>query len=126
MELNSDLDPVLSTLSIEEKQLLCLARTILLNREYLILDEATSNLDFDTDELAQRLIREKFGSKTIIAVAHHLQKVADFDRIIVLSRGRVVEAGSPKQLYERRKYFYAMVNASKTTKRMVLEKIAAK
>lgn len=124
--LDSDLGPFLGLLKVDEKQLLCLARAMLQNKEYLILDEATSNLDLETDALVQQLIREKFGGKTIVAVAHRLQTIADFDRIVVLSGGRVVEAGSPPELYRKRGEFYSMVNSTKMTKRLVLQSMNTK
>lgn len=59
----------------------------------LVLDEATSSVDKQTDQFMQRLIREEFKGQTIIAVAHRLNTIVDFDKIVVLEKGRLAEFG---------------------------------
>ncbi|GAB1205509.1 hypothetical protein APSETT445_004185 [Aspergillus pseudonomiae] len=85
-------------LSHGQKQLFCLARAILRQGNILVLDEATSSVDTVTDEIMQRVIREKFSNHTILTVAHKLETILDYDRIIVLDAGRIVESGSPYAL----------------------------
>ncbi|KAL4874811.1 P-loop containing nucleoside triphosphate hydrolase protein [Aspergillus karnatakaensis] len=85
-------------LSHGQKQLFCLARAILRKGNVLVLDEATSNIDPKTDTLMQRIIREKFASHTILTVAHKLDSVLDYDKVIVLENGRIVEVGVPYEL----------------------------
>lgn len=87
-----------SNLSQGQKQLLCLARAILSRPKILILDEATSAVDLETDQLIQRSIREEFSDTTLLVVAHRLSTVADFDRILVMKDGITGEFGSPKEL----------------------------
>jgi ATP-binding cassette subfamily C (CFTR/MRP) protein 1 len=94
--LGAELDP--DTLSHGQRQLFCLARAILKKSKIVVLDEATSSVDRKTDELMQRIIREEFKGCTIIAVAHRLETILDFDRIAVLDKGRLVECDSPKKL----------------------------
>lgn len=98
----SSLDDEMSTipLSAGQKQLFCLARAILKSTEspILVLDEATSNVDHHTDELMQRVIREEFQGKTVVAVVHKLDTVMDFDKMAVLDGGRLVEFDSPTNL----------------------------
>ena len=87
-------------LSHGQRQLFCLARAIV-NRSHsriLILDEATANVDLQTDETMQRIIRDEFRDFTVVTVAHRLQTVVDYDRILVLDQGRVVEDGAPQDL----------------------------
>lgn len=87
-------------LSYGQRQLFCVARAII-NRSYsriLILDESTASVDVATDAVVQRIVREDFKDLTIIAVAHRLQTVVDFDRILVLDQGRIVEDGVPQEL----------------------------
>ena len=70
-----------------------------------MLDEATSNVDAETDQLMQTLIREEFKGYTIITVAHRLDTILDADRIVVLDACRVVEVGTPKELLGRQSRF---------------------
>ena len=67
----------------------------------MVLDEATSNVDRETDGLIQRLIREEFGGCTILTVAHRLETIRDADRVLVLEKGQVVEFESPEVLEGR-------------------------
>lgn len=90
-------------LSQGQRQLLCLARAIVSRPKVMVLDEATSAVDMKTDALIQRSIREEFGDSTLIVIAHRLSTIADFDRILVLSDGKVAEYGSPRELWELKK-----------------------
>ncbi len=56
----------------------------------MVLDEATSNVDMQTDEMIQRVIREKFQETTVITVAHRLSTIADYDKIFVMAAGKIV------------------------------------
>ncbi|KAK2853332.1 hypothetical protein FQN49_005174 [Arthroderma sp. PD_2] len=94
--LDTDIDEF--HLSHGQKQLLCLARAILRPSTILILDEATSNVDNKTDEIMQRVIREKLSSRTIIAVAHKLDTILDFDRVALLDGGELLEYDDPYTL----------------------------
>ncbi|KAF7857097.1 uncharacterized protein EAF02_011330 [Botrytis sinoallii] len=84
-----------------QRQLFCLARAILRGGRIIVLDEATSSVDSETDKLMQRVIREVFEGCTILAVAHRLDTIADFDRIVLLGKGEVVESGQFGELMER-------------------------
>ncbi|KPM40692.1 ATP-dependent bile acid permease [Neonectria ditissima] len=88
-------------LSQGQRQLLCLARAIVSRPKIMVLDEATSAVDMATDALIQRSIREEFTDSTLIVIAHRLSTIADFDRILVLSDGRVAEFGSPRELWDK-------------------------
>jgi ABC-type multidrug transport system fused ATPase/permease subunit len=66
----------------------------------MVLDEATSAVDMETDALIQRSIREEFGDSTLIVIAHRLSTICDFDKILVLGEGRVEEFGSPGDLWK--------------------------
>ncbi|KAK4201212.1 putative ABC transporter [Triangularia verruculosa] len=96
--LGADIDSL--NLSQGQKQLFCLARAIVRPGNILVLDEATSTLDGKTEEMVQRLIRRKFCDYTILAVAHRLDTIMDFDKVVVLDKGKVVEFGSPWKLVE--------------------------
>lgn len=65
-----------------------------------MLDEATANVDQTTDNLIQQTLRERFSSATIIAIAHRLDTIIDYDKILVLGDGKLLEYGTPKELLE--------------------------
>lgn len=96
--LDADIDTL--NLSSGQRQLLGLARALLRPSSILILDEATSSIDARTEEVVQRVIRRKFPGHTIIAVAHRLDTIMDFDKVAVLEAGRLVEFDSPYSLLE--------------------------
>lgn len=81
-----------------QRQLLCLARALLRDSHIIILDEATANIDVETDFAIQRTIRREFSGATVIVVAHRLGTVIDSDLIMVLERGRIAEFGAPEDL----------------------------
>lgn len=87
-------------LSHGQFQLFGLTRVLLLKdrSRILILDEATSNVDTETDELMQSIIREEFAKHTILTIAHRLDTIRDVDNILVMDKGRVVEFGTPDEL----------------------------
>ncbi|KAL4781233.1 P-loop containing nucleoside triphosphate hydrolase protein [Aspergillus varians] len=87
-------------LSHGQRQLLCLARAIISRPKIMVLDEATSAVDMETDALIQQSIRTEFGrsGSSLLVIAHRLSTIADFDQILVLDAGRVVEWGSPREL----------------------------
>ncbi|KAF3252677.1 hypothetical protein TWF192_004478 [Orbilia oligospora] len=99
------------TLSHGQKQLFCLARALLRKSRIVVLDEATSGVDKDTDEMMQKVIREEMKDKTVIAIAHRLQTIMDFDRVAVMENGRVVEVGEPKALLKEDSKFKQLVDA---------------
>ncbi|KAJ5311527.1 hypothetical protein N7476_007387 [Penicillium atrosanguineum] len=87
-------------LSQGQRQLLCLARAIVARPKIMVLDEATSAVDMETDALIQKSIRAEFGrnATTLLVIAHRLSTIADFDRILVMDAGKAVEFGEPKDL----------------------------
>ncbi|KAL8652522.1 MAG: hypothetical protein Q9226_004236 [Calogaya cf. arnoldii] len=99
-------------LSQGQRQLLCLARALISRRKIIIMDEATSSVDKAADTLIQKSIRERFRDSTLLVVAHRLSTVADFDRILVLDEGRVVEYDTPGVLMERKGVFWSMMMQS--------------
>ncbi|GAB6028865.1 hypothetical protein CHUAL_004667 [Chamberlinius hualienensis] len=96
--LTKGIEDDMSHFSVGQKQLFCLARTLLYNKKIIIFDEATSNIDNETDLMMQELIRKQFSNSTILVIAHRLQTVIDLDRIMVLHRGKLVEFDSPAVL----------------------------
>ncbi|KAL1479214.1 hypothetical protein MTO96_052040 [Rhipicephalus appendiculatus] len=98
-----------TNLSVGQRQLVCLARALLRGSKVLLLDEATSQMDGDTDRLIQATLREAFANSTLIAIAHRIHTVLDYDRILVMDDGRVREFGTPTSLLsDRNSCFYRM------------------
>lgn len=93
-------------------QLFSFARAMLQDGSILILDEPTSSVDANTDELIQRLIRERFSSYTVIMIAHRLRSVLDFDKVLVLDGGKLVEFDSPTALLAKASIFRSLYEAS--------------
>ena len=91
-----------------EKQRIAIARTILRNPPVLVLDEATSSLDTQTERLVQEALERLSEGRTTIAIAHRLSTVRDADQIVVLDRGRVVELGTYEELLGRGGRFSAL------------------
>jgi ATP-binding cassette, subfamily C (CFTR/MRP), member 1 len=81
-----------------EKQLFCLARATLMTGKIVVLDEATSNVDRATDARMQEIVRDCFRNRTVLAVAHRLETILDFDRVVVMDKGQIVEIGQPAVL----------------------------
>jgi ATP-binding cassette, subfamily B, bacterial len=92
-----------------EKQRMAIARTILRNPPVLVLDEATSSLDTQTERLVQGALERLSEGRTTIAIAHRLSTVRDADQIVVLDRGRVVEVGTYDELLARDGRFAELV-----------------
>ncbi len=96
------------SLSAGQRQLICLARAILADPRILILDEATSNVDTNTERIMQRALRKLTKGRTCLTIAHRLSTVTGADRIIVLEQGRIIEEGSHQELLAKQGLYYKM------------------
>eukprot|EP01117_Protostelium_nocturnum_P013244 TRINITY_DN4935_c0_g1_i4.p1 TRINITY_DN4935_c0_g1~~TRINITY_DN4935_c0_g1_i4.p1 ORF type:complete len:1039 (-),score=239.18 TRINITY_DN4935_c0_g1_i4:20-3136(-) len=103
--------------SVGQRQLLCLARAIIRKPKILIMDEATAAVDFETDSLVQKTIRDEFREVTVLTIAHRIHTILDYDKILVIDQGKVREFDSPQKLLANTKtIFYSMTNQSGTVK----------
>ena len=85
--------------SVGERQLLCLARAVLKKEaQILVMDEATASVDAETDAVLQSMVRQVFTTHTVLAIAHRINTIIDYDKIVCLDSGRVVECDSPAEL----------------------------
>ncbi|KAJ9148315.1 ATP-dependent bile acid permease [Pleurostoma richardsiae] len=100
LDLSSPVAESGSNLSQGQRQLLCLARALLKDPRVLVMDEATASIDYATDSKIQDTIREL--KSTTITIAHRLQTIADYDKVLVLDKGEVVEYGHPWELMEKK------------------------
>lgn len=84
--------------SVGQRQLLCLARALLRKTRILVVDEATANVDMETDALIQQTIRANFSDRTTLTIAHRLNSIIDSDRVLVLDHGKILELDTPQAL----------------------------
>ncbi|KAJ2618274.1 hypothetical protein EV177_000124 [Coemansia sp. RSA 1804] len=91
------------SLSAGQRQLVAMARALVRRSKLIIMDEATASVDFDTDERLQRTIRGyEFANSTILCIAHRLRTVIDYDRVLVLDKGKVAEFDTPRNLLKKK------------------------
>ncbi|XP_022822572.1 multidrug resistance-associated protein 4-like [Spodoptera litura] len=99
-----------SNFSVGQRQLMCLARAVLRSNQILIMDEATANVDPQTDNFIQETIRRQFVSCTVLTIAHRLNTIMDSDKVLVMSSGQVAEYDHPYVLLsDPNSHFSAMV-----------------
>ena len=90
-----------TTLSIGQRQLLCMSRALLKNACMLLMDEATSNVDSETETVLQGALRYELRNCTVLTVAHRLHTIIDSDRVLVLDGGSIVENDCPEVLMKK-------------------------
>ena len=91
-----------------QKQLLTIARAMLYNTEMLILDEATSNVDTNTERQVQKAMRNLMRGKTSFVIAHRLSTIENADKILVVDHGDVIEQGTHESLMRQKGFYYQL------------------
>ena len=100
--LDADVAEAGGNLSAGERQLVCMARALLVKRPVLVMDEATASVDHATDARIQEMVRSEFnGTCTVLTIAHRLNTVAFYDRVLVMGKGEVVEYDAPAALLRK-------------------------
>ncbi|KAH9081540.1 hypothetical protein EDB83DRAFT_2214476 [Lactarius deliciosus] len=99
--LETQVSPGGTNFSQGQRQLIAMARALLRRSSIIVLDEATSSIDFATDQKIQATIREEFGGSLLLTVAHRLKTVIDYDRLIVLDKGAIAEFDTPWNLIQK-------------------------
>ena len=97
-----------ANLSLGQRQLIAIARAVLANPRVLILDEATSNIDSQTELLVQQALHKLLAGRTSVVIAHRLSTIRAADQVLVLEAGRVVERGTHAELLRRRGHYYKL------------------
>ncbi|KAI1698658.1 ABC transporter transmembrane region domain-containing protein [Ditylenchus destructor] len=100
-------------ISLGQRQLVCLARALLRRTKILVLDEATAAVDVYTDSLIQETIRKEFRESTVFTIAHRLNTIIDYNRVIVLQQGQIMEFDSPQKLLSTDSLFSKMAQDAK-------------
>ena len=129
--LNEKLDSVVAeggeNLSVGQRQLICLGRAILSKPIVLVMDEATASVDRDADIKIQQSIKTTFKNTTVLCIAHRLNTIADFDRILVLNDGMVMEFDTPERLLnDPNSHFYKLAQATGNSNFKILLELATK
>ncbi len=100
-------------LSVGERQLICIARAILRKSKIVVMDEATSSIDSKTEGLIQKAISNSLKNSTVITIAHRIKTILNYDRILVLSHGEIIEYDTPMNLIKNTStYFYELYSKS--------------
>ncbi|KAJ2739825.1 hypothetical protein GGI20_006046 [Coemansia sp. BCRC 34301] len=101
-----------SGFSSGQQQLFGLCRVIMRKRKIVVLDEATANVDLETDKSVQELIRKEFGDYTVLTIAHRLETIMNSDRIIIMDKGTIAEIGAPQELLAKDGMFAQLAKTS--------------
>ncbi len=112
MELNKEYDTEVgeggNLLSTGQKQLISFARAVLRNPRIFVLDEATSSIDTETEKIIQDTIQKVLKGRTSFVIAHRLSTVVNADRILVIRKGKIIEAGNHQELISKKGYYYRL------------------
>jgi len=118
--IETDMSMSNAVFSVGQKQLICLARAMLRKSKIVVLDEATANVDFATDNLIQEKINEIFKDCVVLTIAHRLSTIAHYDKILVLDKGKMMEYDHPYRLLVKKEGDTRITNEEGEFTKMVL------
>ncbi|KAJ2115201.1 hypothetical protein IW146_002491 [Coemansia sp. RSA 922] len=110
--LDKSVQDCFGSFSSGQQQLFGLCRVIMRKQKIVVLDEATANVDLETDKSVQELIRKEFSDCTVLTIAHRLETIMNSDRIIVMDKGTIAEIGTPEELLAKDGMFAQLVKTS--------------
>ena len=111
--LNQEIEEGGRNLSVGEKQLICITRAILRKSKIIIMDEATASIDYKTEEMIQKAINELLNESTLITIAHRIKTIINYDKIMTLENGEIVDFDTPKNLINNKNsLFYELYSKS--------------
>ncbi|KAL2812956.1 P-loop containing nucleoside triphosphate hydrolase protein [Aspergillus granulosus] len=116
LTLDTPVDEEGLTFSLGQRQLMALARALVRDARIIICDEATSSVDFATDQRIQETMAAGFKGKTLLCIAHRLRTIIQYDRICVMDQGSIAEMDTPLKLWDRNGIFRAMCERSGITR----------
>ena len=111
-DLNYQIENNGNNISIGEKQLICIARALIKKTKIILMDEATANIDYKTETFLQNSINQGLKECTVITIAHRIKTIINYDKILVLNNGEIVEYDSPQNLLEKKGLFYQLYKES--------------
>ena len=101
-----------NNISIGEKQLICIARALIKKSKIIVMDEATANIDYKTENFLQKSINKEMKDCTVITIAHRIKTIINYDKILVLNNGEIVELDSPQNLLKKKGLVYQLYKES--------------
>ena len=101
-----------NNISIGERQLICIARALIKKSKILLMDEPTANIDYKTESFLQNSINLQLKDCTVITIAHRIKTIINYDKILVLNNGEIVEYDSPNNLLDKKGLFYQLYKES--------------
>ena len=101
-----------NNISIGEKQLICIARALIKKSKIILMDEATANIDYKTETFLQNSINQQLKDCTVITIAHRIKTIINYDKILVLNNGEIVEYDTPQNLLDKKGLFYQLYKES--------------
>ncbi len=113
-------------LSLGQRQLMALARALVRDSRIIVCDEATSSVDFATDQKIQQTIAEGFRGKTLLCIAHRLRTIIAYDSICVMDQGRIAELGPPLEIFDQDGIFKSMCDRGGIRREDIVQAAAAK
>lgn len=109
VDLNSTVSEGGSNFSVGQRQLLCLARSLLRCQKIMLIDEATASIDYECDAKIQETIRHNLSDVTVLTIAHRLRSIIDYDKVIVMEKGEVKECDEPHLLLEDKESIFYQI-----------------